>query len=259
MKTKKIESLDDLVFSSRNKSYGAFFLRKTYKKHLFFALTIAVSLFVVTAVVSMKNSLSHRIENFLPKVEIFGNMVEPPEKKDDPIKPLELPPDENIEKKLGNYAPIPTYNNSEIDTVESTTVSVNPVNPNYHFTDTTTFVETKKPDIIDPPDESTPLLIVTEPPEYPGGDAERLLYLQKNIIYPDLAKQTNIQGTFYLSFVINRNGSISDITIERGIGGGCDEEAYRVVKMMPSWSPGKQTGKAVRVKCIMQVKFTLLN
>jgi periplasmic protein TonB len=82
-------------------------------------------------------------------------------------------------------------------------------------------------------------------------------FLQDNIKYPQMARESGIQGTVYVTFVVERNGSVTDVKILRGIGGGCDEEAVRVVQNMPKWEPGKQRGKPVRVQFNMPIKFTL--
>jgi len=107
------------------------------------------------------------------------------------------------------------------------------------------------------PPEDEPFLIVEQNPEYTGGDEARLNFLRSNIKYPQVAREVGIQGTVYVSFVVEKDGSITQVTILRGIGGGCDEEAVRVTKLMPKWKPGKQRGKEVRVSYQMPIKFTL--
>jgi periplasmic protein TonB len=92
---------------------------------------------------------------------------------------------------------------------------------------------------------------------YVGGEEARMKYLQENIKYPEMAKESGIQGTVYLKFVIEKDGSVSNVSVQRGIGGGCDEEAVRVVKKMPKWQPAKQRGRPVRVWFNMPIKFTL--
>lgn len=99
--------------------------------------------------------------------------------------------------------------------------------------------------------------IVEKEPTYPGGDKARLEFLQKNTKYPQMAREAGIQGTVYVSFVVEKDGSITQVKILRGIGGGCDEEAVRVTRMMPKWSPGEQRGRAVRTSFRMPIKFTL--
>lgn len=101
--------------------------------------------------------------------------------------------------------------------------------------------------------------VVEEMPSFPGGTAELYKYLGENIRYPEVAKEAGIQGKVYISFVVEKDGSIADVKILRGIPGGkmCDNEAMRVVQNMPKWSPGKQRGKAVRVSYNLPVQFRL--
>lgn len=100
-------------------------------------------------------------------------------------------------------------------------------------------------------------IVVEDQPSFPGGDAARMKYLGKNIEYPQLARESGIQGTVFVTFVVEKDGHVTDVRILRGIGGGCDEEAVRVVKNMPNWSPGKQRGKPVRVQFNMPIRFAL--
>ena len=99
--------------------------------------------------------------------------------------------------------------------------------------------------------------IVEEMPAFPGGEQKLMEYVAKNIKYPQIARETGIQGRVFVGFVVEPDGSISNVKLLRGIGGGCDEEAMRVVKSMPKWKPGKQRGKAVRVSYMLPVNFKL--
>lgn len=101
--------------------------------------------------------------------------------------------------------------------------------------------------------------VVEDMPTFPGGEEARMKYLMENIKYPEEARTKGIQGTVYVTFVVEKDGSISNVKVLRGIGGGCDEEAIRVVSKMPNWKPGKQRGKAVRVQFNMPFKFNLGN
>lgn len=105
--------------------------------------------------------------------------------------------------------------------------------------------------------ESAIFTLVEEMPSFPGGDAARSKFLMDNIVYPEIARKNNIQGTVYLSFFVNRDGSISVIKVLRGVSPEIDLEAIRVVKMMPNWIPGKQNGKTVRIQMNIPVKFSL--
>lgn len=99
--------------------------------------------------------------------------------------------------------------------------------------------------------------VVEESPSYPGGDEARMKYLKDNLKYPQLARESGIDGTVYIEFIVERDGSISKPVIKRDIGGGCGDEALRVVKSMPKWSPGKQRGKPVRTQFVLPIKFIL--
>lgn len=99
--------------------------------------------------------------------------------------------------------------------------------------------------------------IVEEMPKFPGGIEALFSYLSKTLKYPAMAKDANIQGKVYVTFIVDRDGSIANAQVLRGIGGGCDEEAIKVVKSMPKWEPGKQRGKAVRVQYNLPINFIL--
>ena len=99
--------------------------------------------------------------------------------------------------------------------------------------------------------------IVEVMPEFPGGDEALKEFLAKNIVYPDKALEFDIQGTVYVQFIVNKNGNIRNALVLRGIGGGCDEEAIRVVKSMPNWKPGTQNGKPVNVKFDLTIDYNI--
>ena len=99
--------------------------------------------------------------------------------------------------------------------------------------------------------------VVEEMPEFPGGAAKMMEYIQKNIKYPMMARESDIQGRVFVNFVVEPDGTITNVTVMRGIGGGCDEEALRVVQSMPNWKPGKQRGSAVRCSFTVPIIFKL--
>lgn len=94
-------------------------------------------------------------------------------------------------------------------------------------------------------------------PEYPGGMAALGAFLSENIEYPLDARETGIQGKVYVGFIVEADGEVTNVNVLKGIGGGCDEEAARVVKMMPKWKPGTIDGKKVRVKYTLPISFKL--
>lgn len=96
-------------------------------------------------------------------------------------------------------------------------------------------------------------------PEFPGGLSAMYKYLYEKIKYPESAKQVGIQGPVHISFIVWNDGSIRDVRVLRGIGGGCDEEALRVIKGMPKWMPGMQRTKAVNVQMSIPILFNLMN
>ena len=106
-------------------------------------------------------------------------------------------------------------------------------------------------------EESEIFYVAESMPSFPGGDDKIYEYLARNMVYPLQAREANIEGRVFLTFVVERDGSITDVKVLRGIGGGCDEEAVRVVENMPKWVPGKQRGIPVRVHFNLPIKFTL--
>jgi periplasmic protein TonB len=106
-------------------------------------------------------------------------------------------------------------------------------------------------------DEEDIFTVVESMPEFPGGIPALYKYLSQNINYPEAAKAAGISGKVYVMFVVEKDGTITDVQLKRGIGGGCDEEAMRVVSHMPLWKPGLQRNHPVRVQYLMDVKFTL--
>ena len=99
--------------------------------------------------------------------------------------------------------------------------------------------------------------IVEQMPSFPGGEAKLFQYLGENMKYPAMARDAGITGVVYVTFVVKEDGKIDGVRILRGVGGGCDEEAIRVVKSMPRWTPGKQRGKSVRVQYNLPIRFVL--
>ena len=106
-------------------------------------------------------------------------------------------------------------------------------------------------------DNDTVYNIVEQMPEYPGGVEAMMKYIAENVKYPEEAKDKDIAGRVFLAFVVEKDGSVSNVKVLRGIGGGCDEEAARVINSMPKWKPGKQKGEAVRVSYQIPIYFKL--
>lgn len=260
MKT-SVNYLEDFIFEQRNKEYGAYYLRKTYLKTLITAVVMGTGIFLsgVSAVwVSnyVKKGISSNEQENITSV-MLSNL---PKKEAAEIIP-ELPVAEQ-KKTVAFRAPIVINTDEEI-TGELSDMMENTQNINPADTISEVIIEIseepKKTSVIEEQEEEIKIYtFVEEYPQFPGGDAERINYLRDNLKYPSLAKETGIQGAVYVTFVVEKDGSISNISIIRGIGGGCDEEALRVVSAMPKWNPGRQNGKEVRVQFNMPITFKLM-
>ncbi len=101
--------------------------------------------------------------------------------------------------------------------------------------------------------------IIEQKPEFPGGNETIHKWISEHLVFPKIAKENNIDGTVYVEFVIDIDGSVTDIKIIRGVDPSLENEAYRVVSMMPKWKPGKQNGKPVKVIFRLPIKFKLIN
>lgn len=247
-------NLDEIVFQNRNKEYGAYDLRKKYKKFVTRSLIISIAVLLLGVLVPFfvfKQTYSANQEQ-----EVMVDMMDMNKPKDEAAPPPPPPPPEaTVEQKAKFVAPIVVT-----DTTETTEINQDDLNQ----TTTNTVVDEEvvveddnSNNVIEEVVETQIFTVVEEMPSFPGGDESRIKFLMENIKYPQMAKESGIQGTVYVTFVVNEKGKVADVKVLRGIGGGCDEEAIRVVNLMPAWNPGKQSGKAVRVQFNMPIKFTL--
>lgn len=99
--------------------------------------------------------------------------------------------------------------------------------------------------------------VVEDPPSFPGGQDKMMEFIGKKLKYPKKARKKGIQGRVVISFVIDEQGKVTDTKVVKGIGHGCDEEALRVVKKMPRWKPGSQSGQNVKVRYVLPIRFVL--
>jgi TonB family protein len=123
------------------------------------------------------------------------------------------------------------------------------------LTDEHTFIRKSREQVKD--DANEIFTVVEEQPYFPGQEDAQHTFIKNNIHYPDSALKYKIQGSVFVGFVVEKDGSLSNVKVIKGIGGGCDEEAVRVIKMMPNWIPGRQRGTTVRVQSILPVRFRL--
>ena len=258
MKTNHVESLEEIIFKNRNKDYGAYSLRKNYKNHILVAMFVAL-LFVGSAltfpwVMTPDQIVPVKGDTIVINVEPFKGNDEVP------LKPPPLPPSSAVNTIKDYNFSVPKVTDEPIENTEfgkqvnMPETNLAPVSNPENFGEV---LPPKSEPVFTPELKPEPLLVVPEMPSFPGGTSAMKAFLENHLKYPEEAREMNIQGTVYLSFVVETDGSITEIVIMRPIGGGCEEEAVRVVKSMPNWNPGKQTGHAVRVRLSLPVKFTL--
>lgn len=261
----------DLVFQNRNQRYGAYELRKhnseTTAKAFVYACVLFCSIIIFpwiynqmvkTAPVSDTTALSDPVEVDLIKINPakplppasakpvsaaprlrtvqYTHMVVVPATEETIEPPSQTDIVEAIAGTTNSSGDIATGTNDEV----STATTGNGV------------VET-----VGNLDEVHSLSSIQSYPEFPGGNEAFAKYLSRNLRYPLMASENGIQGRVMVSFIIERNGDLSDIRIIRGIGGGCDKEAIRVLAKSPAWKPGIQNNQNVRVAYTLPINFRL--
>ncbi len=259
MKTpeKIIAQMDEIIFEHRNKMYGAYILRKMYGTQLVRALILSTA--IMAAGLTYPVVYSYKIVKPVRDIGdttgvIFISDLQP----DRPLDPLPEPQKATEHVKTPRFvAPIPVEGAVE-EEVSLNQDDYNTENANPPVDLGEEPVIAKKAEVIEIDEAEKPIIdFAQETPLFPGGESERLKFLADNITYPEDAVQNGIQGTVYIQFVVDTKGNITDVKMMRGIGGGCDEEAIRVVKMMPQWHPGRQNGMTVRVRYTMSILFKL--
>jgi protein TonB len=255
----------DLLFEGRNKSYGSYDLRRTYpermKKSGLVILTLCVIGFGYNIFANRAKKASPP-----PPPPIEVKLAEPPP-IDDKLPPPPPPPSEPPPP----VKPTVQFTPPEIKKDEEVKEDEKPAEQK-DLKDAAAGIKTQEGDIngIDPGIVDKPgngvVEAVAEPeifksveqmPEFPGGEAALYKYLNDNVRYPEKATNASQQGTVRVKFVVNEDGSISNVDVARPIGYGMDDEAKRVVQGMPRWSPGKNNGRAVKVYFQVPIKFVL--
>jgi protein TonB len=252
-----VESLEEMVFKNRNKEYGSYVLRKKYRKYVLISMAIGLFLMGTAVAYPLISSYINR-KNLIREKEntVSAEMMDRPTEEAPPPPPPPPPPEQLVEK-VKFTAPVVV----EDSTVESDFGKQDDLsskgNTEVPTEDVEIQVVEEKPQVIEQKAPEEIFTVVEEQPQYPGGEEARMKYLQENIKYPEEAKELGIQGRVFVTFVVEVDGSITDVRVLRGIGGGCDQEAIRVVQNFPKWVPGKQRGVPVRVQFNLPIKFTL--
>ena len=260
---KKTEiNLDEVIFEKRNKEYGANFLRKKYDKNVSLALTIAITLLLLVVAIPLIANYIHT-ERLIRETTTVGADLIGIDKPAEDIAPPPPPPPppEVISQKVRFVAPKVVEDTSDQGVI-FTQADLNDLGKNDKIDDSAITVD---PDqngkkVIDDFKDNTVynITIVEEKPEYPGGYDNMQNYIIENVKYPETARIYKIQGTVFITFIVEVDGSLSNFKIEKGIGAGCDEEAERVIRKMPAWTPGKQNNKNVRVQVMVPIKFLVV-
>ena len=266
----------DLLFENRNKEYGAYVLRhQTGNRNLASILAILVFVAAIVSLLVIKNEYDRyvakhtvvvydqgmetsnlknkapevkraepisreNIEEVVEKIKCSIKFVAPVIKKDDEVDPKdEMRTQDEIMKSKVSISVFDVLNGSEDGEVLKAKQML--------------VTEPVKPKV----EESKVFEVVEQMPSFPGGDVALMQYLSKNIKYPPVAEEMGIQGRVICTFVVERDGSVSDIRIARSVDPSLDKEAIRVVSGMPKWIPGRQNGQMVRVKYTLPVTFRL--
>ncbi len=257
MKT-KVESFDDIVFENRNQEYGAYELRKQYPKRGSIALII--SLLILTFAVGgplIASIMKQRAYNRYLEKTAAAEMANLKEVKRDEVAPPPPPPPPPAVKEIKFVAPkiVDSLSTEEVELATTDDLSES---ANSGPVDTTTqavevIVEETAP-VVEQIFES---FAIQEKPSFPGGDAELIKYVAEHTKYPVIALENGIEGTVYIRFVVTKNGDVGEAKVLRAVDPLLEEEALRVVKGMPKWTPGKNNGNPVNVWFIIPVKFVL--
>ena len=259
MKTENdVQSLDELVFEHRNKLYGAYVIRKSYADRLNRAVLLVFG--SVMAVFLLTMILPSKAPNLIPEttgrkiVDLFDQPTIDVEVQK-PIKPT------TVRKAVANLAPVATKEpDPPVDSpqAEAGSGAVDGIEGGEAPTEVG-FEGTGTEAVATPAIPETPKIVdVAEfMPQYKGGTSAMVKFISNKMRYPPIARRTEVEGTVYVSFVINTDGSVIDVKVVKGISKECDAEALRVVSSMPYWLAGRQGNVPVMVRMVLPIKFQL--
>ena len=264
----------DLVFEGRNKAYGAYRLRKsTTKRNILAMVAVVILLIVAFIILTVKNFVDEqRAKVAMTQVAELTNYDQPKKKAEVKQKKVEVEPErvvERVKSSIKFTAPVikkdeevkPDEELKTQDELMSTKTAIGTFDVKGNDDANGEILKAK--DVIaepEPPkheEENKVFDIVEQQPLFPGGPAALMKYLSENTKYPVVAQENGVQGRVTVQFVVEKDGSISDVHVLRGVDPSLDREAVRVVKSMPRWTPGKQNGITVRVNYRVPVLFRL--
>lgn len=253
---------DEMTFENRNKEYGAYMLRKKYKSLVIKSLIIA-SLIVSSAVVfpflwTLKSQNQADTDVRMRYVEVKMDRLAPPENELTVVPPA-APPPPNTQPILKYVAPVVVDTVLPSEKPQPTVADIQAApqnNDNLEVVsggDQNEIINGQKGG-----DSDEPFILVEVKPTFKGGDIEKFReWVQKRAIYPQQAQDNGIKGKVYLTFIVERDGTVTNVKVVRGIDKLLDDEAVKAIEASPKWSPGLQRGRPVRVRFSIFLNFTL--
>lgn len=247
----------EIVFEGRNKEYGGYVLRQKYQKRIIIAMIASITglglAIAIPMVVAYINKVVSERKDII--TESITLAEPPPIDKSTPPPPPVIPPPP-VQQTI-KFTPPKVVKDEEVVEPPPTQDEVKEVQVSTVTQEGEDIVDIPADPVVGDPDADKVFQFVEEAPSFPGGEEKLFEYLNKNIKYPRIANENNIQGRVYVTFVVDKEGKVTEAKVLRGIGGGCDEEALRVVKNMPEWKPGRQNGRSVKVQYNLPVVFNL--
>jgi len=258
-------NFDELIFENRNKEYGAYYIRKKYNTVLLISLSAAMLIGISAVVIPYLKVLNTDQETGTGGggrriVSVQMEKLDLPE-EEIIVAPAVPPPPAGIQQVEKYVAPIIADTVLPTDNIQQSVADIqatNPDNTTEEITVSTNASESELTggDLGDGGDE--PFILVEVKPTFRGGDIEKFRdWVQKRVVYPQEAQDNGIQGRVYLTFVIERDGTVSTVNIVKGVDPLIDKEAQKAIQASPKWSPGLQRGRPVRVRFSIFLNFTL--
>jgi periplasmic protein TonB len=248
----RVPEFDEIIFENRNKTYGAYDLRKRYKSAASLSILGGIMLSgTIMAALSLSTEPGEASTGPTSVILVMADPVIP-----DFVKPDVPKPPEVLTKTIMNLKPVITDDTAQATPYVPTAEEIQNSVKNGSVDDTSSYSTPSDPVI---PVEPEPRIIVQEMPEFPGGNAALLEYIGENLKYPAEAVDNKIQGKINLKFVVRSDGSVDRIEIVKGVDSLLENEAIRVVKSLPRFKPGKQDGVAVPVWFSLPVTFKIQN
>ena len=238
-------AFDDIVFEDRNKEYGAYKLRKKYNRTVLISLVIGIIILATAIITPYLNAkaLENRQKRAERQVEIKMENLDIPLDVVAPPPPPPPPPADVVQAK---YVPPVVVDSIKPEEV-SQLMTADEAQVEVKDEEVVEVIEAVKEEVQEEDVEPEVFVIVEEMPMFPGGDAALLAYLRENAVYPEIAKENNIQGRVVLQFCVTASGGVSKISVLKKVDPELDKEAMRVVSTLPAFKPGKQGGKPVPV------------